>query len=113
MTSRLAFDFTAPSKLSAKTPDHAATAVISLAHSAVTYWSCFAIHKNLRHLKNMKLLLRHGIYTSIYCVKIFSWLNIPKRRSEKSVKISVQGPFKEKSEMLTAICFVFKRKAEY
>ena len=68
---------------------------------------------NLRHLKNIKLLLRHGIYTSIYCVKIFSWLNIPKRRSEKSVKISVQGPFKEKSEMLTAICFVFKRKAEY
>ena len=34
--------------------DHAAAAVISLAHSAVTYWSCFAIHKHLRHLENMK-----------------------------------------------------------
>ena len=37
--------------LGQNTPDHAATAVISLAHSAVTYWSCFAIHKHLRHLK--------------------------------------------------------------
>ena len=56
--------------------------VISLAHSAVTYWSCFAIHKHLRHLKNMKWLLRHGIYNCIYCVKIFSRWNIPKTRSE-------------------------------
>ena len=46
--------------------NHAATAIISLAHSAMTYWSCFAIHKHLRHLKNMKLLLRHGIYTGLY-----------------------------------------------
>ena len=75
----------APSKLSAKTHGHAATAVISLAHSAVTYWSCFAIHKHLRRLKNMKLLLRHGIYTCIYCVKIFSRWNIPKIRSEAKI----------------------------
>ena len=53
-------------------PDHVATTVISLAHSAVTYWSCFEIHKLLRHLKNMKLLLRHRTNTCIYCVKIFS-----------------------------------------
>ena len=85
MTSRLAFHFTAPSKLSAKTRDHAVTAVISLAHSAVTYWSCFAIDKHLRHSKNMKLLLRHGIYTCIYCVKIFSRWNIPKTRSEAKI----------------------------
>ena len=45
----------------------------------------------------MKLLLRHRIYTCIYCVKIFSRWNIPKTRSEaeKSVKISVKGPFKQ------------------
>ena len=43
----------APSKLSQNTPDHVATAVISLAHCAVTHWSCFAIHKHLRHLKNV------------------------------------------------------------
>ena len=40
----------------------------------------------------MKLLLRHWIYTCIYCVEIFSWWNIPKMRSEaknvKSVKTS-------------------------
>ena len=71
--------------LSQNMPDNVATAVISLAHSAVTYWSCFAIHKHLRHLKNMKLLLRHGIYTYIYCVKIFSRWNIPKRRSEVKI----------------------------
>ena len=51
----------------------------------MTYWSCFAIRKHLRHLKNMKLLLRHGIYTCIYCVKIFSRWNIPKRRSEAKI----------------------------
>ena len=73
------------STLGQNTYDHAATAVTSLAHSAVTYWSCFAIHKYLRHLKNMKLLLRHGIYTCIYCVKIFSRWNIPKRRSEAKI----------------------------
>ena len=50
------------------THGHTATAVIFLAHSAVTLWSSFAIHKLLRHLTNMKLLLRHGIYTCIYCV---------------------------------------------
>ena len=74
------------------TPDHVATAVISLAHSPMTYWSCFAIHKLLRHLKNTKLLLKHGIYTCIYCVKIFSWWNIPKRiyLKLKVAKISVQ-----------------------
>ena len=83
--SRLAVDVMAPSKLSAKTHGHAATAVISLAHSAVTYWSCVAIHKHLRRLKNMKLLLRHGIYTCIYCVKIFSRWNIPKIRSEAKI----------------------------
>ena len=55
VTSRLVFNFTAPSKLGQNTRDYAATAVISLAHSAVTYWSCFAIHKHLRHLKNVKL----------------------------------------------------------
>ena len=71
--------------LGQNTRGHAATAVISLAHSAVTYWSCFAIHKHLRHVKNMKLLLRHGIYTCIYCVKIFSRWNIPKRRSEAKI----------------------------
>ena len=30
----------------------------------------------------MKLLLRYGIYTCIYCVKIFSRWNVPKKRSE-------------------------------
>ena len=88
MTSRLTFDFTAPSKLGQNTPDHTATAVISLAHSAVTYWSCFEIHinhKHLRHLTNMKLILRHVIYTCIYCVKIFSLLNISKRSSEAKI----------------------------
>ena len=77
--------YSSKSTLGQNTPDHAATAVISLAHSAVTYWSCFAIHKHLRHLKNMKWLLRHGIYTCIYCVKIFSRWNIPKRRSEAKI----------------------------
>ena len=71
--------------LGQNTYDHAAAAVISLAHSAVTYWSCFAIHKHLRHLKNMNWLLRHGIYTCIYCVKIFSWWNVPKKRSEVKI----------------------------
>ena len=71
--------------LGQNTYDHAAVAVISLAHSAVTYWFCFAIHKHLRHLKNMKWLLRDGIYTCIYCVKIFSRWNIPKRRSEAKI----------------------------
>ena len=83
--SRLTFDFTAPSKLGQNTPDHTATAVISLAHCAVTYWSCFEIRKHLRHLKNMKLILRHVIYTCIYCVKIFSLLNISKRSSEAKI----------------------------
>ena len=87
-------------KLGQNTRDHAATAVISLAHSAVTYWSCFAIRKHLRDLKNMKWLLRHGIYTCIYCVKIFSRWNIPKRRSE--AKISVQGPLMS-TETITLI----------
>ena len=41
------------STLGQNTPDHVATAVISLAQPAVTYWSCFAIHKHLRHLKNI------------------------------------------------------------
>ena len=71
--------------LGQNTYDHAAAAAISLAHSAVTYWSCFAIHKHLRHLKNMKWLLRHGIFTCIYCVKIFSRWNIQKRRSEAKI----------------------------
>ena len=74
----------APSKLGKNMHDHTTTAVISLAHSAVTYWS-FAIHKLLRHLKNMKLLLRYGIYTCIYCVKIFSRWTIPKTRSEAKI----------------------------
>ena len=52
--------------------DHVATVVISLAHSAMTYWSCFAIHnKHLRHLKNMKLLLKHRIYT---CIPVWKYL---------------------------------------
>ena len=53
---------------------HVAAAVISLAHSAVTFRSCFAIHKHLRRLKNMKLLLRHGILIYLYllCENIYS-----------------------------------------
>ena len=42
-------------------------AVISLAHSAVTYWSCFAIDKHLRHLKNTKSLLSTG-YIPVFTV---------------------------------------------
>ena len=78
------------------TPDHVATAVISLAHSPMTYWSCFAIHKLLRHLKNMKLLLRHGIQDiPVFTVWKYLVSGIYQRGDLKlkSVKISVQGPF--------------------
>jgi len=58
---------------------HVAAEVISLAHSAVTYWSCFATEK-------FKIITEAwDIYTCIYCVKIFSQWNIPKRRSEAKI----------------------------
>ena len=82
--------------------NHTVTVVTALAHSAVTYWFGFAIDKHLRHLKNMKLLLKHRIYTCIYCVKIFSRWNIPKMRSE--AKINVQGPFKKIHKEIMKVC---------
>ena len=44
----------------------------------------------------MKLLLRHRLYTCIYCVKIFSRWNIYQRGDLKlkAARISVLGPFK-------------------
>ena len=83
-------------RLGLNTRDHAATAVISLAHSAMTYWSCFAIYKHLRHLKNVKLLPRHGIYPCIFSVWKYLVGGINQRRNLKlkSVKISARfrGP---------------------
>ena len=71
-------------------------AVISLAHSAVTYWSCFAIDKHLRHLKNMKLLLSMG-YIPVFTVLKYLVNGIYQRwdLKLKLVKISVLGPFKD------------------
>ena len=74
------------------TRDHAAAAVISLAHSAVTYWSCFAIDKHLRHLKNIKLLLSTG-YIPVFTALKYLVGGIYQRRDLKlkSVKISVRA----------------------
>ena len=104
MTSRLAFDFTAPSKLSAKTrPITRLQRLFPL--PILPYWSCFAIHKHLRHLKNLKWLLSHGILSHlrfwmitespVFTVWKYLVGGIYQRGDLKlkSVKIGVQGPF--------------------
>ena len=75
---------TAPSKLLAKT--HTVTQLERLFPLPFLLWHIGLVsHKHLRHLKNVKLLLRHGIYTCIYCVEIYCWWNIPKTRSEAKI----------------------------
>ena len=68
--SRLAFDYMAPSKLGKNMHDHTTTAVISLAHSAVTYWSSFAIHKLLRLEKYEIITEVWDIYLYLLCENI-------------------------------------------
>ena len=90
--------------------DHAAAAVISLAHSAVMYWSCFVIDKQLKRLKNMKLLLSMG-YIPVFTVLKYLVSGIYQRQDLKLkfVKISVQGPFKFKDNIITTSHTIFHR----
>ena len=62
MTSRLAFDFTAPGKLLAKTC--AVTWLQRLFPLSILLWHIGLV----LHLKNMKLLSRHGIHIPVFTV---------------------------------------------